>query len=84
MVTIYTSFGWGPCVATKSWLKKHKIEYIEKDVGDDSIKDEILALGYRTTPIVVVQTSASVARGTVEGTQTIVGYSPTKLSEVLL
>ena len=71
-VTIYTSFGWGPCVATKSWLKKNNIEYIEKDVGDDSVRDEILALGYKTTPVIVGE------RGTV------VGYNPTKLSEVLL
>ena len=71
-VTIYTSFGWGPCVATKSWLNKNNIEYIEKDVGDDSVRDEILGLGYRTTPVIVSDKG------------TIVGYNPTKLSEVLL
>jgi len=71
-VTIYTSFGWGPCKVTKSWLKKNNIEYIEKDVGDDSVRDEILALGYRTTPVIVSDKG------------TVVGYSPTKLSEVLL
>ena len=70
MVTIYTSFGWGPCAATKSWLKKNNIEYIEKNVGDDSVRDEILALGYRTTPVVVGEQG------------TVVGYSPSKLAEI--
>ena len=72
MVTIYTSFGWGPCVATKSWLKKNNIEYIEKSVNDEAIKEEVFALGYRSTPVVVA------------GENVIVGYNTTKLSEVLL
>ena len=71
-VTIYTSFGWGPCIATKSWLQKNKIEYIEKSVGSIRVRDELLALGYRTTPVVISDKG------------TVVGYSPAKLSEALL
>ena len=71
-VTVYTSFGWGPCVATKSWLQKNNIEYTEKSVGSILVRDELLALGYRTTPVVVT------------GEKIIVGYNPTKLSEVFL
>ena len=71
-VTIYTSFGWGPCVATKSWLKKNNIEYTEKSVGSITVIDELLALGYRTTPVIISDKG------------TVVGYSTTKLSEVLL
>ena len=70
-VTIYTSFGWGPCMVTKSWLKKNNIEYIEKNVNDDSIKDEMFALGYRSTPVVVSEKG------------TVIGYNPTKLAEFL-
>ena len=59
-------------MVTKSWLKKNNIEYIEKNVGNASVRDEVLALGYRTTPVVVGE------RGTV------IGYNPAKLSEVFL
>ena len=38
----------------------------------DSVRDELLALGHRTTPVVVA------------GDKTIVGYNTSKLSEVLL
>ena len=72
MVTIYTSFGCGPWVATNSWLNNNNIEYIEKSVNDEAIKEEVFALGYRSTPVVVA------------GEKVIVGYNPTKLSEVLL
>jgi hypothetical protein len=53
-------------------LKKNNIEYIEKSVNDELIKDEVFALGYRSTPVVVGE------RGTV------VGYNPTKLSKLFL
>ena len=72
MVTIYTSFGWGPCMATKSWLKKNNVEYTEKNVSKPEDAEELLALGYRMTPVIVSDKG------------TVVGYNPTKLSEVLL
>ena len=41
-------------------------------MNTDSVRDEILALGYRTTPVVVGEKG------------TVVGYNTAKLSEVLL
>ena len=41
-------------------------------MNDDSVKDEMFTLGYRSTPVVVT------------GEKIIVGYNPTKLSEVFL
>ena len=72
MVTVYTSFGWGPCMATKSWLRNNNFTFIEKNISDDIIREEILALGYRTTPVIITEKGP------------IVGFNPTKLSEALL
>jgi len=54
------------------WLQKNNISYVEKNVSASGGAEELLNLGYRTTPVIISE------RGVV------VGYSPTKLSEVLL
>ena len=59
-------------MATKSWLKKNNIEYTEKNASDSEVAEELLGLGYRTTPVIVSDKG------------TIVGYNPTKLSGILL
>ena len=71
-VTIYTSYGWGPCTLTKSWLKKHNIQYKEESVEDSAIVSKLLALGFRSTPVIIA------------GAETIVGYNPKRLSEVFI
>jgi arsenate reductase-like glutaredoxin family protein len=53
-------------------LKKNNIEYTEKNASDSEVAEELLGLGYRTTPVIVSDKG------------TIVGYSPSKLSEVFL
>ena len=61
-------------MATKSWLQKNNILYVEKDVStDDSNRVELFNLGYRTTPVVVTDAG-----------EVIVGYSPSKLVSTLL
>jgi len=61
-------------VATKSWLQKNNILYVEKDVStDDSSRVELFNLGYRSTPVVVTDAG-----------EVIVGYSPSKLVSTLL
>ena len=72
MVTIYTSFGWGPCRAAKSWLAKNNISYTEKNVSQEGVAEEMFGLGYRSTPVIVTEK------------ETIVGFNPTKLSKALL
>ena len=68
---------------TKSWLTNHNIAFIEKNVEKEGVAEELMGLGYKVTPVVVIKTSAPVARGIVEGEQVVVGYSPSKLSEAL-
>ena len=61
-------------MATKSWLQKNNILYVEKDVStDDSSRVELFNLGYRSTPVVVTDAG-----------DVIVGYSTAKLATALL
>ena len=56
---------------TKSWLKAKNINYIEKSVETTSVADELMSMGYRSTPVVVI------------GETVVVGYSPRKLAEAI-
>jgi len=59
-------------MATKSWLKKHEIEFEERNISTNNDDHaSLLKMGYKVTPVIVV------------GDETIVGFSPTKLMEVL-
>ena len=61
-------------MATKSWLQKNNIPYIEKNISaDDASRVELLGLGYRTTPVVVTGSGDA-----------IVGYNPSKFANALL
>ena len=71
-ISVYTSNGWGPCLATKLWLKDRDYEFEEYNVSEDkSSADMLLRLGARVTPVVMVDE------------QMIVGYSPTQLQKAL-
>ena len=69
-VVIYTSLGWGPCILTKSWLRDNNIEYIEKNIEDESNRMELINKGYKVTPLTMV------------GDTAIVGFQPKQLREV--
>ena len=72
-VTIYTSYGWGPCILTKDWLIKNNISYKEERVdnlADTTARDTLLKMGFRSTPVVIA------------GTEVVIGYNTKKLSEV--
>ncbi len=56
---------------TKSWLRAKNINYIEKSVEIASVADELILMGYRSTPVVVIEDTV------------VVGYSPRKLAEAL-
>ena len=60
-------------MATKSWLKKHEIEFEERNISESNDNHAtLLKMGYKVTPVTVV------------GEDAIVGFNPTKLTEVLL
>ena len=59
-------------MATKSWLKQHEIEFEERNISESNDNHAtLLKMGYRVTPVTVI------------GDNTIVGFSPTQLAEVL-
>ena len=57
---------------TKSWLRGKNIDYVEKNIENEEVKDELLSMGFRSTPVIMV-----------DGTP-IVGYNPKKMTEVLV
>jgi len=60
-------------MATKSWLKRHEIEFEERNISESNDNHAtLLKMGYKVTPVTVV------------GEDAIVGFNPTKLTEVLL
>ena len=56
---------------TKSWLNNQNIAFIEKHVEDEGVAAELMELGYRVTPVIMIKGTA------------IVGYSPRKLAKAL-
>ena len=59
-------------MATKSWLKKQGHEFSEKNVSQDrAYASELVSLGYRVTPVTVVDGTA------------VIGFNPNKLQELL-
>ena len=59
-------------MATKSWLKRNEIEFEERNISESNDNHaSLLKMGYRVTPVTVI------------GDNTIVGFSPTQLAEVL-
>jgi len=56
---------------TKSWLKTQNIDFIEKHVEDEGVSEELMSLGYKVTPVIMVDGTA------------IVGYNTRKLAEAL-
>ncbi|MBV6362739.1 glutaredoxin family protein [Mycobacteroides chelonae] len=69
-VVVYTKPGCPQCTATKRSLDRAVVPYRSVDVtADPAARDEVLALGYSTLPVVVV-----------EGGQHWSGFRPDRLA----
>ncbi len=56
----------------KVYLSQKGLEFTERNVSlDEDARDDLLSLGYRSTPVTVIDD------------QKVVGYSPPKLEEAL-
>ena len=53
------------------WLREHKVPFTERKTQEKNVLKELLLLGYRTTPVLVVDD------------EIIVGFNPTKFKEAL-
>jgi len=59
-------------MATKGWLNKQGHSYTEKNISQNAAyATELMSLGYRVTPVIMVDDEA------------VIGFSPTKLQELL-
>ena len=57
---------------TKAWLSQRGISFVEANISiDDSARQNLLDMGYRTTPVVTI------------GKDVIVGYSTARLQASL-
>jgi len=60
------------CDRAKAWLSERNIPFTERAVDrDPSALDELVALGYQTTPVVKI------------GSEVIVGFDPSKIAQAL-
>lgn len=54
-VTLYTMSGCGPCKATRHALESRGVPFDVIDMdADAAARDRVMALGYRTAPVVLV------------------------------
>lgn len=72
-VTVYTKTTCAPCRALKHWLKLKQIEFVEKNVEDATVLDEMVKkTGFMSVPQTVV------------GDRVISGPNFSLLSELLM
>ncbi|WP_077369421.1 glutaredoxin family protein [Anaerosalibacter sp. Marseille-P3206] len=70
--TIYTIDTCIYCTKVKKYLSEKKIKYEEKNVQEDSkAREELLSMGYRTVPVIVL------------GKEEIVGFDKEKIDKII-
>lgn len=54
MITVYTKFGCSTCDATKLYLARHKVDFLEVNMDlDSAARAFVERLGYAAAPVVV-------------------------------
>lgn len=70
--TIYTTNSCIYCIKAKNYLSEKKIEYVEKNIQEDSsAREELLSMGYRTVPVILL------------GEEEIVGFNKDKIDKII-
>ena len=59
ITVVYTQPNCGPCTAVKAKLRKLGVEFEERNVQEGNYADEVRALGYQGTPVVVLPDGTS-------------------------
>lgn len=71
-VIIYTASTCPSCMEVKEYFKKKKIPFLERNVQQSKkAKDELLEMGYRTVPIILIDD------------EEIVGFDKKKLNSIV-
>lgn len=71
MVKLYTKMNCQPCKATKRFLDKNSIPYVEESLENPAIIEEMKKMGHTQAPIVIASNSQWS------------GYNPNKLKELV-
>ncbi|MEQ0217903.1 glutaredoxin domain-containing protein [Klebsiella sp. CN_Kp114] len=53
-ITVYSNQNCGPCVATKTAMKRAEIEFTEASASN--VAEQLRSLGFSSAPVVIVQT----------------------------
>ena len=53
------------------WLQERKIPYKERKISEGNVAKELMLLGYRTTPVIMIDEKV------------VVGFKPTRLAAAL-
>ena len=53
------------------WLQERKIPYKERKISEGNVAKELMLLGYRTTPVIMIDEKV------------VVGFNPTRLAAAL-
>ena len=53
------------------WLQEREIPYKERKISEGNVAKELMLLGYRTTPVIMIDDKI------------VVGFNPTKLTAAL-
>ena len=53
------------------WLQERKIPYKERKISEGNVAKELMLLGYRTTPVIMIDE------------EIVVGFDPVKLAKAL-
>lgn len=70
--TIYTTNSCIYCIKAKNYLSGKKIEYVEKNIQEDSsAREELLSMGYRTVPVILLDE------------EEIVGFNKDKIDKII-
>jgi len=76
-VIIYSQESCMNCIQLKAWLKRHSIQFIEKDINIKSNFDELHSLGHNAVPL------TSIYKPITNETIEILGFNKSKLKETL-
>ncbi|MEK7019329.1 glutaredoxin family protein [Bacillus sp. FSL R9-9410] len=76
-ITLYGHDGCSFCMKAKKWFKEHRIEYINKNIMEDKVREEFEAYNADGIPLFIIK---DIEKQTEEK---IIGFTDTKLISAL-
>lgn len=74
-ITLYGASWCAACQQAKKWFTDNNHEFTYKDVDNDTYKQELASLGYRSVPVTVITTT--------DKKELILGFNIKKYQELL-